>query len=130
MSETGSVGGIDESDLGRWMEAYGRAWEDRDAAAAAALFTADARYRETPWAEPFEGREGVAAYWQRVTPDQDDIAFAFEVLAVSGSTGFARWSCRFRSISGDAPVELNGIFVLDFADANLVSSLREWWHVR
>lgn len=130
MSATGSVGTIDESDLIRWLERYGRAWEARDAAAAAALFTEDARYRETPWAEPFEGREGVAAYWKRVTPDQDNIEFGFEVLAVSGNTGFAQWSCRFRSISGDAPVELNGIFVLEFADADLVRSLREWWHVR
>ena len=51
-------------------------------------------------------------------------------IAVSGSTGVAEWSARFRSIAGDVPVELNGVFMLEFADSGQVSSLREWWHVR
>jgi hypothetical protein len=42
--------------------------------------------------------------------------------------GIAQWSARFRSISGDVPVELNGVFVLEFADRERVRSLREWWH--
>ena len=136
---------ISNQDLTRWLEAYGAAWEGRDAGAAAALFTDDAQYQETPYAEPFVGRGGVSDYWSRVTAGQRDVSFQFEPIAVSGSTGIAQWSAKFRSVSGDAnsgdansdgansdgvKVELNGVFVLEFADQAHVRSLREWWHVR
>lgn len=124
------AGSIGEQDLVRWLESYGAAWENRDPAAAAALFSNDARYQEDPYAEPYEGRDGIRDYWASVTADQDAIDFEYEVLSVEGGMGIALWSARFRSISGDAPVELNGVFVLDFADPDHVSSLREWWHVR
>ena len=121
---------INERDLSRWLEAYGAAWVNKDPAAAAALFTEDASYQETPYAEPFAGRAGIGEYWATVTKDQDDIDFSYRVLGTSGSTGFAQWSARFRLASEDARVELNGVFVLEFADTTHVSSLREWWHVR
>jgi uncharacterized protein (TIGR02246 family) len=116
--------------LDAWLAAYGTAWEDRDAAAAAALFNPDALYQETPYAEPFRGRTAIAAYWASVTADQAEIEFEFTALAVTGRTGIAHWSARFRSISGNAPVELNGVFVLEFGEDGLVTSLREWWHAR
>jgi hypothetical protein len=121
---------IDSDILSRWLESYGRAWELRDADLVATLFSEDASYQETPYAEPFRGRDGVHAYWSRVTADQSGISFSFELIATAGMTGIAQWSSRFRSISGDTPVELNGVFVLDFASAGEVRSLREWWHVR
>ena len=121
---------INDKDLSRWLEAYGAAWVNKDPAAAAALFTEDASYQETPYAEPFKGRAGIAEYWATVTKDQVDIDFTYQVLATSGNTGFAQWSARFRLASENARVELNGIFVLEFADTTHVSSLREWWHVR
>ena len=76
------------------------------------------------------GRTAIAGYWATVTADQADIEFDFAVLAVTGRTGIAEWSARFRSVSGDVPVELNGVFVLDFAPDGRVESLREWWHAR
>jgi ketosteroid isomerase-like protein len=116
--------------LDSWLQSYGAAWEGRDGTAAAELFTPDALYQETPHAEPLRGRTAIAGYWATVTADQDDIEFDFEILAVEGRTGIAEWSARFRSISGNVPVELDGVFVLDFAPDGLVESLREWWHVR
>lgn len=126
-SSTQSIG---DEDLAGWLEAYGAAWEAKDPALVAAIFTEDATYQETPYAEPFRGREEISEYWSSVTADQADVDFGFEALSISGNTGIAQWSARFRSISGDVPVELNGVFVLEFEDRNTVSSLREWWHVR
>lgn len=125
-----AAGVIGDEDLESWLSAYGAAWEGKDDQGVAALFTEGALYQETPYAEPFSGREGIRDYWVSVTADQDEIDFDFEMLSVSGNRGVAQWSARFRSISGDVPVELNGIFVLEFADADEVSALREWWHVR
>jgi len=121
---------LERSALDSWLQSYGAAWEGRDGTAAAELFTPDALYRETPHAEPLRGRTAIAGYWATVTADQADIEFDFTILAVSDRSGIAEWSARFRSVSGDVPVELNGIFVLEFAPDGLVESLREWWHAR
>ena len=121
---------IEREELDSWLQSYGAAWEGRDGTAAAELFTPDALYRETPHAEPLQGRTAIAGYWATVTADQADIEFDFAILAVTDRTGIAEWSARFRSISGDVPVELNGVFVLEFAPDGRVRSLREWWHAR
>ena len=121
---------INDDDLRRWLEAYGNAWETKDPQAATPLFTEDATYQKTPYDEPFQGRGEIADYWSSVTADQKGIDFSYETVAVNGDTGIALWSARFRTISADAPVELNGVFILEFADAGHVCSLREWWHAR
>lgn len=121
---------MNADDLGRWLSRYGQAWEARDADAVAGLFTEDARYFETPYAEPFKGRDGVKQYWSTVTADQRDVDFESETIGVVGRTGIARWSARFKLASSGGSVELNGVFLLEFDDAGQCSSLREWWHAR
>ena len=116
--------------LETWLERYGTAWEARDPALAGRLFTANARYHEMPFDEPKSGRAGIEEYWRTVTADQRDVQFESEVIAVSGNTGIAHWSAKFRLESNGATVELDGVFVLEFDSGGLCSKLREWWHVR
>jgi hypothetical protein len=48
-------------DVRSWLEAYRRAWEERDADAAAALFDERATYRSNIFETPYEGRGGCVA---------------------------------------------------------------------
>lgn len=121
---------ISHAALDAWLSRYGQAWEGKDADAAASLFTADARYFETPYSDPFEGAAGVGAYWTRVTADQKDIDFTYGVIATEGNKGIASWSARFTTISEGTKLELNGVFVLEFSSADQCAVLREWWHLR
>ena len=119
---------MNETDLRNWLDRYRRAWETRDPEVAAALFSEDARYYETPFAEPARGRKGVRDYWENATRGQSDVAFSHNVVAVSGSRGIARWSATFTRIASGARVALDGIFLLEFDDEGLCRELREWWH--
>lgn len=92
------------------------------------LFSDDCRYFETPFSEPQIGREGVARYWQAVPESQSDITFRYQVLAVQAQTVIAHWSASFTRIPSHTRVNLDGVFVLEFTDAGLCSTLREWWH--
>lgn len=121
---------LENAALRRWLDDYGAAWERRDPDAAARLFTADASYRETPYAEPSRGRDGVREYWATVTANQRDVGFTAEILAIDGRTGVAQWTAAFTDAASGAPVELNGVFVLEFDAGGLCSMLREWWFVR
>ena len=116
--------------LEAWLARYGEAWEQRDPARAAALFTENAPYHEMPFETPKAGRRGIREYWATVTADQRDVDFNSSVVAVNGQTGVARWSAKLKSASSGVNVELNGVFVLTFDDSGLCSELREWWHVR
>ena len=62
--------------------------------------------------------------------EQRDIHFKSKVIAVNGQTAVARWSVSLTSASSGARIELDGVFVLEFENANLCRELREWWHVR
>jgi hypothetical protein len=116
--------------LEAWLARYKNAWEQRDPAQAAALFTAEAPYHETPFDAPKAGGTGIRDYWATVTADQRDVDFKAHVVAVNGQTGIARWSARLTSASSGTKVELDGVFILRFDGSGLCSELREWWHVR
>ena len=117
--------------LESWLSGYREAWEKRDAERAAQLFTENARYQEMPFDAPKSGRAGIREYWTGVTADQRDIEFKSQAIAVSGNTGVAHWSAKFKQASTGMTVELDGVFVLEFdPKTGLCSTLREWWHVR
>ena len=116
--------------LAAWLDAYRAAWENRDPDAAARLFTADARYYETPYAEPFKGPDGVREYWARVTADQRDVRFTSEVVGIADGIGVATWNVHFTVASNGAAVQLNGVFLLQFGTSDSCKVLREWWHAR
>lgn len=109
-----------------WLEGYKRAWESRDPDAAAALFTTDARYREQPYQDPFEGAEGVRAYWAGVTATQSDVRFRYGTPTVVGDRAVAEWWVTMKN--GGADVTLAGVFLLAFDTAGLCRDLVEYWH--
>ena len=115
-------------DFEAWLRAYGSAWENRDPAAAAALFTEDAEYYWTPLDPPQRGREGVAAAWQAAVSVQQDIRFTYEILAVSGAKGIASWRADFLRLPTRATVRIEGVLTADFAAPGQCRVFREWWH--
>ena len=115
-------------DLETWLAAYGQAWESRDPQAAAALFSEDASYHETPFAEPAEGQDGVREYWAEATGNHRDVRFSFEIVSFSASRGIARWWAEYTRATSGVRARLDGIFLLDFDDNGLCRTLREWWH--
>lgn len=113
-----------------WLARYERAWETRNADAAASLFTEHATYRETPFAAPFDGRAAIRDYWTNVTADQRDVDFMADVVSVSDNVGVAHWAATFSQPSTGKQVALDGVFVLAFAADGRCESLREWWHAK
>ena len=112
--------------LERWLEAYGRAWEQADADAAVELFAEEATYQEKPFDEPMRGRSAIRAYWSEIPAYQRDISFAHRVLS-EDPTIVHCWAA-YRAVKTGLDTKLDGMFVLEFNDQSLCTSLREWWH--
>ncbi len=111
-----------------WLEAYGRAWRDRNPQAAADLFTEDGTYQVTPFLEPMRGRPAILEYWSQVARTEEDIQFGYEVLAVTPEFGIARWWASFVRVPPGLRTKLDGIFLISLDADGHCRSLREWWH--
>ena len=122
--------GLSMAELSAWLDAYGDAWESRDADKAANLFAEDSTYQVTPYEDAHTGQDGVRQYWAGVTAGQRNVVFEYQALSVTGSTGIAHWSASFAVGPDDVHLELDGIFVLKFDANGKCTELREWWHLK
>jgi len=120
--------GVDHGSFQRWLDAYGRAWQARDAQAAAGLFAESGTYQVTPFVEPLRGRLAILEYWCEVARTEENIHFGCEILAAMPECGVAHWWASFVRVPAGAPTRLDGIFLIALDASGLCTSLREWWH--
>jgi hypothetical protein len=111
-----------------WLDAYGKAWESRDAEAAAALYVENGTYRVTPFVEPMRGRKAIFEYWSNVARTEENVKFGYEILVASRELNIARWSASFVIAPQGLKTKLDGIFVISLDEQGRCTSLREWWH--
>ena len=107
-----------------WLAAYRVAWLTRDAAAAAALFTADATYAEQPYQDAFAGPAAVRDYWARVTATQSNIEMRYGTPITVGNRTAVEWWTTL--VNDGAPITLAGAFILTFDASGRCRSLREY----
>jgi ketosteroid isomerase-like protein len=119
---------VDVEGAAAWLDRYGAAWRERDPDAAVALFTDEATYAETPFAEAMRGRDAIRDYWSAVPRLQREIEFAYEPLAAGADLAVALWQATYVRIADGERVRLDGVFVLRFAPDGRCRELREWWH--
>jgi hypothetical protein len=111
-------------DVGSWLDAYRRAWEDAETAAA--LFDDQATYRSNIFQEPYDGSDGVRRYWQEVTASQSQVSARMGRPFVDGNRVAAEfWTTML--VDG-AETTLPGCLLLEFGDDGRCRSLREYWH--
>jgi hypothetical protein len=130
-----------------FMAGYKAAWEARDPAMFAALFSEDGKYHNTPF-QVQSGKAQLAEYWKRVQL-QEDVKVTFEVLANEGPTGIAHWHVTYqvaseelfqiwaRSTGTGLPARkpgdplprmvLDGVLQARFLQG-LCKEARIWWH--
>ncbi len=113
------------ADVAAWVEAYRRAWEERDADAAAALFTDESTYRSNIFEEPHRGPDGVRAYWSGVTAAQREVSVRMGRPIVDGD----RVAVEFwTTMENDgAEVTLPGCLLLSFDEDGRCRSLHEYY---
>jgi hypothetical protein len=114
--------------LTEWLDAYGRAWHDRDAEAAGELFTEDAVYQWGPFGRRLRGRVMIREAWAEAVESQDNVSFGYEVLSASARGGIVRWWSSMERPEEKVRQKIEGIFRLSFDESGLCTSLEEWWN--
>lgn len=114
---------MDRRRVERWLAGYERAWRAPGTEALAELFTSDATYVVSPWAEPVNGLDALAALWEdgRRGPEE---AFAMRtaVLAVEMETAVARVDVEYAS----PPRAWRNLWVLRFTTGGRCARFEEW----
>jgi ketosteroid isomerase-like protein len=113
----------------KWLEAYAKAWRERDAEGAARLFTPDAVYRSSPFRDPHVGTDGVREYWTRATRDQRNLDLKLGAPIVEGDKVAVEW-WAVMDLEGSPAGTLPGSLYLIFAPDGRCRELREYWHWR
>lgn len=114
---------MDHDDLADWINRYEHAWRSAGSDALADVFTDDAVYRHSPYADPVVGRTAIAELWESERDGPDEIfTLATDVVAVDGDTAVARALVRY----GD-PVaqEYTDLWVVRF-DGDRAREFEEW----
>jgi ketosteroid isomerase-like protein len=105
----------------RWVTEYERAWRDGDLVGVTRLFTEDARYLVSPYAEPRVGHDQIQAFWQ------DDEGRTFSVsadpVAVEGRDAVVRLEVRYET---PRLQEYRDLWLLRFTDDGRVEHFEEW----
>ncbi len=110
-----------------WLERYRRAWETADADAVVELFTDDASYRSSIFAEAHVGRDAIRAYWERATAPQKAVAVRIGRPFVDGERVAAEWWTTMEDEG--AEITLPGCLLLRFDADGRCRELREYWQV-
>lgn len=126
---------VSVSTVTHWIEAYGRAWVQKDADAAVDLFTADAVYAAIPGvpAQTYIGSQAIHDYWASVTSGQSDITVRHGVPIVCGSRAMVElWvtmAVPALNPNGDHMVTLLETNVLHFDTPHKVKRNDEYWNL-
>jgi hypothetical protein len=113
-----------------WLETYSRASRENDAQASAALFSADARYYESPFDEPLIGCDAIRNYWEAGAERFADKEASHEILSGQDNPGVARWRSTFTDLTTGKRLALDCLFLVEFDEQGKCCLFREWWHVR
>jgi hypothetical protein len=112
---------VDRAGVMQWVAEYERAWRDADVAGVGRLFTEDARYRRSPYAQPLVGHAGIEGFWR----DDEGRTFSMtaEPAAVEGHDAVVRVEVRY-----EQPVaqEYRDLWLLRFAPDGRVEDFEEW----
>ena len=105
----------------QWVAQYERAWRSGDLAGVTRLFTENAHYLVSPYAQPRIGHGDIQAFWR----DDEGRTFtvAADPIAVEGRDAVVRLEVRYLE---PRLQEYRDLLIFRFADDGRVEHFEEW----
>ena len=124
-SSSGIMGQVtDRVMVSRWLAGYEAAWRAPGTDGVAEIFTDDAAYLHSPYAEPVVGLGAIRRMWDEDRDGPDEaFTLATDILAVDGATAIVRAEIRY----GDPPrQEYRDLWVIRLRDDGRCNWFEEW----
>jgi ketosteroid isomerase-like protein len=114
---------VDRRRVERWVAGYERAWRSPGTAGLVDLFTADVAYVPSPWADPVEGLDALAEFWEAERRGHDEVfTMKAEVLAVEMETAVVRVDVEYEP----PRTAWRDLWVLTFTMGERCRRFEEW----
>jgi SnoaL-like domain len=115
---------VNRADVEAWVVEYERLWRTAGTDDLDRVFTPDASYLASPWAEPVRGLDSIAEFWdaERDGPDEE-FTMSSEVVAVDGSIAVVRVAVDY---GGSNRSQWRDLWVLAFDGDGRCTSFEEW----
>ena len=110
--------------VSRWLADYEAAWRTPGTEGLAQIFTEDATYLQSPYAEPVAGLDAIRRMWDEEREGPEEVfTLATEIVAVDGPAAVVRAEVRY----GD-PVhqEFRDLWVMQIRDDGRCNWFEEW----
>jgi len=114
----------DRAMVSQWLAGYEAAWRAPGTEGLAGIFTDDARYLQSPYAEPVVGLGAIGRMWEQERDGPGEtFTLACEIVAVDGDTAVVRVEVRY----GD-PVrqEYRDLWVMRLGNDGRCGWFEEW----
>jgi len=123
-------------DIKAWVESLLGVWQvvdtsesiENGASTAAACFSEDVIYQETPFAKELTGREEIKHYWLDMLNSQQNVSYSYEIVSWHDAKLVLNWCVKYQDVDSKEIVKLNGISKGLFNEDGLCYDWREWWH--
>ena len=114
---------MEHDDVRGWVVRYERAWRAPETDVLTELFTEDATYLVSPWAQPCEGMAAISDLWdaERDGPGEE-FTMVSELVAVDGDTAVVRVEVEYVATGN----RWRDLWVLRFGADGRCSAFEEW----
>jgi ketosteroid isomerase-like protein len=110
--------------VSRWLAGYEAAWRAPGTDGLADLFTSDATYLQSPYAQPVTGLAAIKRMWDDEREGPDEVfTLVTEILAVEGATAVIRAMVHYGDPSRQ---EYCDLWVIRLRDDGRCSWFEEW----
>lgn len=108
----------------RWLAGYEAAWRAPGTDGLAGLFTADATYLQSPYAEPVTGLNAIRRMWDEERAGPDEVfTLATEIIAVDGLVAVVRAEVSY---AGPPRQDYRDLWVIRLGDDGRCHWFEEW----
>jgi ketosteroid isomerase-like protein len=118
------MGPVERRAVEEWVDRYERLWRTPGTGQLMDLFVPGATYLPSPWAQPLDGLDEIAQFWDGERNGADEeFTISREVVAVDGDTAVVRVSVEYDAAGAG---RWRDLWVLRFAPDGRCSSFEEW----
>ena len=115
---------MDRAEVTQWVAAYEQLWRTPGTDRLRTLFAPGARYLPAPWAEPVEGLDAIARFWEAERDGADEeFTMSSDIVAVESNAAVVRVLVEY-GVSGNQ--RWRDLWVLRFDEDGRCSSFEEW----
>lgn len=116
--------------LGRTLvDAFGKGWAKANVDLLVSVFTPEAVFLETPFADPIQGLDAIRGYWAEMPYHQSEISFSSGEIYGAGSWFATEFKCVFRRRRTGEWVDARGAIFCE-TEGDKISEMRMYWDRR